>query len=233
MSCGKVIFICVVVCSAALDLRGQPTPPTSRPVMKYHDNHSVASDPGGVTLSKERILKLEPALAAAPADASPAERAKYSLDMLTEHLKFGDSRAAVVVSVDPLLVAAYTDELDCVVMLRFPDWLVKEYKLEVGSPLVTVNTYPRQQAPDLVHGPADLKRWGNVFPIIADFVTDDMDRVKARKAEITEDEWKRCAEMASEYRRKFPDRYRDGSPLHSMEPRLEVQQTRPGATTQP
>ena len=48
---------------------------------------------------------------------------------LKEQLLHGDSRAAVVVSVDPLLlVAAYTDELDCVALLRFPDSeFVEEY----------------------------------------------------------------------------------------------------------
>jgi hypothetical protein len=57
--------------------------------------------------------------------------------------------------------------------------------------------------------------------------------VKARKAEITEDEWKRCAQMASDYRRTFPDRYRDGSPLHSMEPASDAGERKPGATTKP
>ena len=43
------------------------------------------------------------------------------MDSIAEHLIFGDSRAAVVISIYPkLIVAAYSDELDCVAMLLFP-----------------------------------------------------------------------------------------------------------------
>ena len=46
---------------------------------------------------------------------------------MAEHLEHGDSRAAIVISTDPeLLIAAYTDELDCIAMLRLP-------KMPLGS----------------------------------------------------------------------------------------------------
>ena len=38
-------------------------------------------------------------------------------------------RAAVVIAVKPLLIAAYTDELDCIAMLHFPEELAAEYAL--------------------------------------------------------------------------------------------------------
>jgi len=43
------------------------------------------------------------------------------IEAISNHLKMGDSRAAVVISIHPkLVIAAYTDELDCVAMLQFP-----------------------------------------------------------------------------------------------------------------
>ena len=64
------------------------------------------------------------------------------MQRIAEHLEHGDSRAAIVVSTDPeLLIAAYTDELDCVAMLRLPkEPLVSKYSLLRGSRLLTVNT---------------------------------------------------------------------------------------------
>ena len=95
---------------------------------------------------------------------------------IDKHLQFGDSRAAVVVSVSPLLVAAYSDERDCVVMLKFPEELVATYRLKPGSRLITVNTYmqgPKRPVADLIEGPLSRGNWHNVIPMIADFLSDD------------------------------------------------------------
>ena len=117
------------------------------------------------------------------------------MQRIAEHLEHGDSRAAIVVSTDPaLLIAAYTDELDCVAMLRLPkEPLVSKYSLLRGSRLLTVNTYKHNQRldSDLIPGPLAIPRWSGFDPIIADFVTDDMERVEARKAQITSIEWER------------------------------------------
>ena len=117
------------------------------------------------------------------------------MQRIAEHLEHGDSRAAIVVSTDPaLLIAAYTDELDCVAMLRLPkEPLVSKYSLLRGSRLLTVNTYKHNQRldSDLIPGPLAIPRWSGFDPIIADFVTDDMERVEARKAQIVSNEWER------------------------------------------
>ena len=44
---------------------------------------------------------------------------------------------------EPLVVAAYTDEMCAVALLRFPRWLCTERGLEVGARLLTANTYVR------------------------------------------------------------------------------------------
>jgi serine/threonine protein kinase len=156
--------------------------------------------------------------------------------LLDEHLRLGDSRAACVISTETLLVAAYTDEFDCVILLAFPPWLVEEHQLEVGSRLLTVNTYGRGQrlAPDLVPGPRDLGRWTNFYPVIAEFVSDDVQRIKERKAEIAEEEWQRCDRMGREQLQRFPNRRRDGSPFRSGQPVQElVAEAEPGGRPLP
>src|SRR5688572_27161776 len=109
---------------------------------KYHDDRTYASDPGRLTLSRRRFRRLEPAARGLRGWLWRRLWGGAVLEeMLNEHLLLGDSRAACVISMDPLLVVAYTDELDCVAMLSFPSWLIEEHRLRLGSRLLTVNTY--------------------------------------------------------------------------------------------
>jgi hypothetical protein len=204
--------------------------PDGKP-MKYHAG--VASDPGMITISMPKLTWLEPLLSPTPGAkeggqlegaASAREKVRLrQLDVIREHLSAGDSRAAVVINVEPLLVAAYSDDLDCIAMLKFPKQLVKEHNLKVGSHLLTVNTFEtkihrKTNASDLHFGPKQLHPYTNVFPIIADFVTDDKKRLDRRKATISDDEWKLCESLGNEYHKKYPDVARNGSPLFSNVP---------------
>ena len=63
------------------------------------------------------------------------------IDFVMNALFYGDTQPAIVVSVNPLLIAAYSDEMDAVVMLRFPMEFVEKYNLSVGSRLTTSNVY--------------------------------------------------------------------------------------------
>jgi hypothetical protein len=160
-----------------------------------------------------------------------AHRAQFE-EMLDEHLQLGDSRAACVISIEPLVVAAYTDELDCVAMLGFPDWLAEEHRLNVGDRLLTVNTYragegsglvlaggrPDGIALDLEAGPGHTGRWINFYPVIAEFVSDDVERIAQRKAAISEKEWARCDRLGFASWRDHPKRRRNGSPFWSLQP---------------
>ena len=114
--------------------------------MKCHAD-SFASDSGGIKLSAIKLRRFHPnafglsGLLYSVVSSIRFRSIVHVRTELKEHLMYGDSRAAVVVSLSPLLVAAYTDELDCVAMLRFPDELVTEYKLVRYSRLLTTNTY--------------------------------------------------------------------------------------------
>jgi hypothetical protein len=138
---------------------------------------------------------------------------------LREQLQNGDSRAAVVVSTTPLLVAAYSDELDCVAILQFPRRFVDEYQLSERSRLITVNLYRRRDDydDDLMPGPNATGHWTGFHPVIADFLTEDRDRVERRKQEIAEEEWQRATELGYAYVRERPGVVRDGRPVHAGE----------------
>jgi hypothetical protein len=196
----------------------------------FNDQTGIATDPGRVPLSLDRLFRLEPKLAPPAAAAQNTDqramiaaanaegRRMQAIEMFKTHMESGDSRAAVVFSVKPLIVAAYSDDLDAVAMLRFPDSLVTEHNLKPGSRLLTVNSYPQGKADDLRLGPKQTKKYENFFPIIADFVTDDQERVRQRKTAISESEWQRCSELAKEHHQQCPQKTRDGSPLRSMLP---------------
>lgn len=190
---------------------GQSAPRRSR----FHDDSTTASDPGGVTVSDARLRRLCPELYGLRARA----KARRFREIIIEHMEVGDSRAAVVVRLDPLLVAAYSDELDCVAMLRFPPDASEE-PLEIGSRLLTVNTYWRgdSYAADLDPGPLHEDRYVDFHPIIADFICADSHRVEHRKNEIAEEEWTRAQTLGTEYCVAHPGIWRDGSPSRSHRP---------------
>ena len=118
------------------------------------------------------------------------------------------------------MIAAYTDELDAVALLRFPDHLVEDYALTEGSLLLTINTYAYEgeAATDVERSERESGRFVNFFPVIAEFLTTDMARVEARKKEIAMEEWKRTAEMGIAAMRRAEGRYRDGCQVCSGVP---------------
>ncbi|MEO7717228.1 MAG: hypothetical protein ABIY70_13585 [Capsulimonas sp.] len=196
-----------------------PVPSTSaaRP-----GNPTVASSPGGVTLSRAKLQRLCPEFGGSGTVARIEDVLNDrggDISRMADHLQNGDSRAAVVVCVAPLLVSAYTDELDCVALLRFPDIFVRDYQLALGSRLLTVNRYGGGPlARDLENGPASHHRWSNFQPLIADFLSDDRERIAFRKSQITEDEWGMAWSLGQRWMAARGATARDGRPNRSQLP---------------
>jgi hypothetical protein len=193
---------------------------------KYHQDDTRASDSIRVGVCEAKLRKLQPELYEAhglPAGFRWGARELgpvQVVQLIAEHLSFGDSRAAVVVQESPLIVAAYTDELDCVALLGFPDWVRQDYGLCIGSRLLTINTYGRGKSisPDLVPSPASLGRWTAFYPIIAEFVSDDLDLIDRRKQSIGSEEWERTWSLGQAKLREPTPKIRDGRPLWSRNP---------------
>lgn len=191
----------------------EPVQPRESP---YTSNRALASDPGGVTIDPGRLRQLSPSLFGA---GSLLPSRAVMRKTLGAHLWNGDSRAAVVLSVEPLLVAAYSDDFDAVVVLRFDPGPV-DLPLQVGSRLLTINTYFSRgtTAPDIVRGPRASQDWSNFHPVIADFVAAERGRVEGRKTTITEPEWQRTWLLGQQYLDARPGQFRDGAPHVSKKP---------------
>lgn len=191
------------------------------------DNRTRALHPGKLRISHEKMRKLHPELYSPNVLfpvlrlVSPWHRKRYR--QMERHLKNGDTRAAVVVSLQPLIIAAYTDELDGVALLNFPESYIEEYGLEMGSRLLSVNTYTRGRVPvvDLKNGPRAEGRYCNFSPWIADFLSDDRHRIDRHKQRIKESEWNRAELWGRIYLTHNEGRCRDGRPLYASRPAWE------------
>jgi hypothetical protein len=144
------------------------------------------------------------------------------LGYLRDHLNRGDSRAAIVASVQPLVVAAFSDELDAVILIEFPDALVQKYKLSVGDHLVASWIYPRlrRPAPDIAIGERQLHGYNDGSPQVADFLSDSIEKLKQRKANITDHEWQRATTLAAAAMQRAQGHYRSCFPLLVWRPVL-------------
>ena len=190
-----------------------------------------ASDPVGVTLSEARLRVLQPELLDPARWQSETERQDF-LALMRAQLASGDSRAAVVLDAEHAVVAAYTDELDCVALLRFDPALARQHGWEKGTRLLTVNIYPTADettARDLLPGENDTRQYRNFRPLIAELVSDDRAAIEGRKQGIGEDEWLRATMLGKQAYLDKGIPPRDGRPLFCQQPAKAGARTAGGA----
>lgn len=136
-----------------------------------------------------------------------------SMDAKPYTLKFmreGDVQPAVVMSLDPLLVACYSDELDAVTLQYLPSELVPKLRLQMYSRLLTVNSYGKRPNKDVTLGSNALGNYAGVASIIADLYTDDYPRLNALKASFEEEWWNHTIRLGREYMAEHPGMARNG-----------------------
>ena len=188
------------------------------------DDQSYASNPGLIEISHANVRWLQPALYPPLSwkilNREKWQRRKEYLVFIEEQLSNGDSRAAIVMSEKPCIIAAYTDELDCVALLQFAHAATPHFGLKQSMRLLTVNTYSylsQGLASDLTLGKNHLGNYGNFTPFVADFLSDDLERINERKLEISEWEWNRTQGLGQQalQNRISP---RDGRPLFCGQP---------------
>ena len=191
---------------------------------KTDKSAALATDPGGFLVSNAKLRILCPNLCGLRGILHSIKVAlglEYPLrSHIEQQLKLGDARAAVVLTRSPLQVAAYSDEFDGVVMLKFPDSVAEQYLLPEGSRLLTVNFYRSTGSldQDLICGPEASRNWTNFTPMIAEFLTDETERIEAHKRRIDEREWQRALALGQAYLNQFPGVARDGRPGFSSIP---------------
>src|SRR5687768_3300601 len=163
---------------------------------------SAASNPARVSLSSAKTRELAPRLYVTPGRIGSWVSLLLGMMLvrraaLKMHLRYGDARAAVCVSAKPLVIAAYSDDFNGVVMLQFPPVLSERYKLKPGSTLITVNTYDTSGTPrgDIVLAGPRKTLFTDFTPVVADFVTDDRERIAELKKTVSKEEWNRCYQL--------------------------------------
>ena len=136
--------------------------------------------------------------------------------MLKYSMKKGDTEPAVVVSVEPLLVACYAADMDAVALLCLPTEYGMLRNYQVGTRLLTVNSYDldrqnkTRRSEDIFEGEHSSGRFRMYGPLIADLYTKNTKRLEAIKAQIPEEVWNYVAELGEEYMRMNPGMARNG-----------------------
>lgn len=182
----------------------------------FEDGESGASTPGRVTISNNKWKKISKDF-----NLSFSEKLKLNLSKkdVADYICNGDSQPAMVVSLEPLLIAAFSEDFDAVVILKFPNEYVLEYNLELYSRLIIINTYNEFDinglAKDIYVGDKykdshEELYWADVNPIIACFITDDQDILDNHSQQIPEETWGYVKQLGCEYLDKHPNQYRDG-----------------------
>ena len=190
------------------------------------DKTTHASSPGGVSVSKEKLKMLRPDLFGLKAYIMGLIRTIFigfnEMKIIQEHMLYGDSQPAVVISKKPLIIASYSEDIDCVVLLEFPDEYLELYKLDEKSKLISVNTYIRGEKfqKDITPGVNCHYTWRGYSPIIGEFISDDIGILENKKEEIEEKLWEYVYILGIEYSKNHPNIWRDGRPILSEESAL-------------
>lgn len=177
----------------------------------YMDQTTFAENAGGVHLSKKKFKNLRDNVLKVPF----LKKGYYNrqFERINQYLAYGDTQPAVVSSLNPLVISAYSDEMDAVVLLRFPNEMQKMYTLEKGMRLVTSNVYFRgsQIAPDIIVGENYLNRWIDFIPMVQLFLSDNEEFIKRRIGLFSEERWQRL-EILTEKRieQNYYIKMRDG-----------------------
>lgn len=139
-------------------------------------------------------------------------RSDMKIDFVMRSLLYGDTQPAIVVSTNPLLIAAYSDEMDAVVMLQFPKEFAEQYNLAVGTRLTTSNVYfnGAAVADDIHVGEKYSRQYADFVPIVQLFLGKKDEKIMEKVNLFNEDVWQTVSEKADEYVRLYPNRARDG-----------------------
>lgn len=190
-------------------------------IKERNSNNGIlgATNPGGLLLSKSKTRKFFVSINTI--QTTSLKNSQINLfDKIQDWLYHGDCNPAIVVSTQPVVVAAYSYDIDCVVFLLYSQYYARKYKLAVGMKMLSVNTYGnwKIQQRDIVHGERASGHWNAYRPLIADFLSDDLEIIKSKKESINEEDWERCRTLAKEYPSVIPDTYRLGDPYYAINP---------------
>lgn len=178
--------------------------------MNYVDPNTVASTPTSMNLSRDKFVHLRDEVLR----ISPFKKIYYNKQFkrINQYLLNGDTQPAVVVSLDPLIISAYSTDMDAVLLLRFPKELVNMYNLKKGMRLVTTNIYYEgdKVAKDIIPGEEYTHDWVNYVPMIPLFLCDDEAALRQLPEMFDEMLWTKVIRMTEEKSANKKIKCRDG-----------------------
>lgn len=192
---------------------------------------SRAQRPAELALSKKMLTKMHPGHFGTMAILKNMEllahrkEFKAAKEHIAYRLQNGLLEPAVVVCLQPVLVAVHCTELDSVALLEFDSSYVSRFGLEFGRHLVAACTFSSIDdgiAPDMVLGPKSRGVWGNFHPLIGEFLCSSEGELKAAHAKIDGAEWDSVTERGVEYMSNYPGVSRDGTALNAGEARSSI-----------
>ncbi len=179
--------------------------------MPLSSRQSSAENPGNAKFSYKKYYPVRKLICKSFAEKFNCDN---NIQKVAYVLRLGDTQPALVCSVDPFIVSAYSDELDAVVMLRFPNELAEKYDLHLWSRLVTSNTYKYAHfddtAPDIDAGPGSSGNFSDFLPIVQLFLAKHDEKIMERTKLFDEARWARVKELTDAYRNEHPNTARDG-----------------------
>ena len=164
--------------------------------INYVDPNTAAENAGNVLPSREKFDYIRDELLHVKGFKKVYFNKQFN--RLGGYLMNGDTQPAVVVSLSPLIISAYSDEMDGVLFLKFPDALADMYGLSVGARLVTSTIYIPGNKPvkDVYAGPYYMGNYCDFTPTVQLFMCDGEDSIRNRTSLFGEDVWKRGEEMS-------------------------------------
>ena len=146
---------------------------------------------------------------------------------IVQRLATGESAPAVVISESPFLVAAYSPQIDAVAVLWFWHPRVIRKGFAKGTKLLSINSYEKQFDAglhgDLFPGPERTSNThSNFVPVIAEFTSDDNERIKVIKRHIDKDAYHRAQALGEAYLKLRPGFARLGPPTTARKPAVNI-----------
>lgn len=176
--------------------------------MKYTSKNTWASNPGRLMLSEIKFEEISNIICKNPKEIKLLKKNK---NKIIEHLRYGDTQPAIVVSTKPLIISSYSDELDCVVMLKYDEKIKEKYNLNIGNRLVTINLYSYEtNNSDLIIGENVTCEFKDVLPIVGLFLSDDEEKCNRKVYEVENKLWTVLQEKTLQYLKEKPNIYREG-----------------------
>ena len=108
---------------------------------------------------------------------------------IEKYINMGDLQPAFVYSLEPLIIACFTDEFDDVILLQYPKEYIEKYNLKENDKLVTSNVYwEKRKTPynDIVPGVFGSKRFKDIYPMVLKFLVTEEDKLEEDKLVYTD-----------------------------------------------